>query len=71
MAEVKAKPELSQHMSNVETNVETVGGEAQEVFNVALADALARDNTSAWSPSMIKLYAIIGFATLGKWTLSR
>lgn len=67
MAELKGKTELAQHVSNVET----VGGKAQEVFNIALADALARDNTSAWSPSMIKLYAIIAFATLGKWTLSR
>lgn len=67
MAEAEAKKELAQHVSIIETE----NGKSREVFNVALADALARDNTSAWAPSMMKLYAIIAFSTLGKWTWSR
>ncbi|CAK7202016.1 hypothetical protein SEUCBS139899_004734 [Sporothrix eucalyptigena] len=60
MTEPKEKTELAQHVSNIET----AGSKAQEVFSVALADALARDDTPAWSPSMVKLYAIIAFTTL-------
>ncbi|CAK7236388.1 hypothetical protein SBRCBS47491_009619 [Sporothrix bragantina] len=66
MAEMEEKPKLAQHTSNVDNvdNTATPPGQTQEVFNVALADALAKDNTSPWATSMLKLYAVIGFSTL-------
>lgn len=75
MDEMEEKPHLAQHKSNVDNvddvkNVDAPLGQTKQVFNVALADALAKDNTSAWAPSMLKLYAIIAFSTLGRWTLT-
>lgn len=55
--------------SKAEVHVEVAdqgGYKSQKVFSVALADAVAKDNPQAWSLSMIRLYLVIVFVTLGK-----
>jgi hypothetical protein len=47
-------------------HVDQQAGKGQKVFSVTLTDAVAKDNPSAWSPSMIRLYLIMAFITLGK-----
>ena len=37
-----------------------------KVISVALADALAKDNPSSWSWSMIQLYGIIALVTMSE-----
>jgi hypothetical protein len=67
MAEERKK-EGSTHVENVGNVKGTIPNisDAKEanVASVALADALARDNPSPWSSSMIKLYGIIVVVTL-------
>jgi hypothetical protein len=39
-------------------------GESAKVISVALTDAVAKDKPSAWSPSMLRLYAIMFLVTI-------
>ena len=54
--------------NNDQPNLEAMraSGEVKtsKVISVALADALAKDNPSSWSWSMIKLYGIIVLVTM-------
>lgn len=45
---------------------QTFNGKTNEVYSVALADAIAKDNQSMLSRNMIKLYVIMVLVTMSK-----
>ena len=61
IAEMEHKPERVSHVEDTDKQA----AKSKKVFSVDLADAVAKDNPSAWSPSMIRLYLVMVFVTLG------
>ena len=66
MAYSEEKP--SRGVTHLETNDEpqTFHGKTNEVYSVALTDAVAKDNQSMLSRNMVKLYCIMVLVTLSK-----
>ncbi|KAL6412944.1 putative sugar transporter [Ilyonectria robusta] len=62
MAKTEADRELSPAVAHVDDNNHKV--KTQNVFSVELVDAIAKDNPSAWSPHMIRLYMVMVLVTL-------
>ncbi|KAH8656823.1 putative sugar transporter [Ilyonectria robusta] len=62
MAKTEADREPSPAVAHVDDNNHEV--KTQNVFSVELVDAIAKDNPSAWSPHMIRLYMVMVLVTL-------
>lgn len=67
MAKTEADREPSPAVAHVDDNNHEV--KTQNVFSVELVDAIAKDNPSAWSPHMIRLYMVMVLVTLGMFFL--
>ena len=63
----ETKSDVAQHVEQFHTGTDMPDTKSAKVISVALTDALAKDQPSWWSWSMIQLYGIMLLVTISEY----